>query len=145
LTTDVAIAVTAAIGSVTTTRTSLMEQPLASVTVYVYVPAATPMKVPGAALSEPAVDVAGDTANVYPPVPPAGLTTTVVEPPVQPMSVKKALGTGVAVAVTAAVGSVTVVDAVVMQPLASVTVYVWVPAGTPANWCGALTETVKPA
>lgn len=98
---------TAAVGSVTVTVTSV-EQPLESVTVYVCVPAVTPVKVPAVAPSTPAVDDDDDTANVYPPVPPAGLTTTVVDSPKQPMSVTKVLATGVAIADTAVAGSVMV-------------------------------------
>jgi hypothetical protein len=80
----VAVAVTA-VGSVTEVDAGMM-QPLESVTVYMCVPAVTPVKVPAVVLSEPAVGEDNeDTANVYPHVPPAGLTTTVVESPKQSM------------------------------------------------------------
>ena len=81
--------------------------PFASVTVYVYVPAVT-VKSP---------------VPVYGPVPPVADTVTVDEPPLHEIGVDDELATNTA-------GSVTVMLVVAVHPLASVTVYVYVPAVT---------------
>jgi len=81
--------------------------PLASVTVYEYVPAVTVLA----------------PVPVYAPVPPVAETVTEVEPPLQAMlpEVDEA---------TKSAGSATVMLVDAVQPLASVTVYEYVPAVT---------------
>jgi len=80
-------------------------QPFASVTVYEYVPAVS-VNVP---------------VPEYGAVPPVALTVTVDEPPLQSIAVEDEEATN-------AVGSVIVIVVVDVQPFASVTVYVYVPA-----------------
>jgi hypothetical protein len=81
--------------------------PFASVTVYECVPALT-VKLP---------------VPVYGPVPPADVTVTVAVPPLQEMLVDDELA-------VRSVGSVKVMLVVAVHPLASVTVYEYVPAIT---------------
>ena len=81
--------------------------PLASVTVYEYVPAIT--------LNEP--------VPVYGAVPPFPVTVAVAVPPLQEMLVELELA-------VRTVGSVTVMLVIAEHPLASVTVYEYVPAVT---------------
>jgi hypothetical protein len=94
------------VGSVTVMLVVVVH-PLASVTVYVCVPALT-VKSP---------------VPVYGPVPPLPVTVTVAVPPLQEMLVELELA-------VRTVGSVTVILVIAEHPLASVTVYEYVPAVT---------------
>ena len=100
-----------------TVADAVAEQPLLSVTVTEYDPAARPVAV--------AVVWPLDHRYVLPPLPPAGVTVAVpLLPPLQETGVDDADAVRTA-------GSVTVADAVAEQPLLSVTVTEYVPAASP--------------
>jgi hypothetical protein len=104
---------------------TVVVQPLASLTVIVVPPAARPLNVPLAWNVTPSFEY------VYGDVPPEPLTVTLpVELPKQ-----RTFVCNPTLAVSAAVGCVIVTNLVAVQPFASVTVTLYVPATRPVRSC----------